>query len=187
MKKKKAYISLPMGGYEKTVWKRYVETIEWFNKTHNKDKKYNITGPVNIDEFFEGNVPERDHDWNWYIGEDVKELLTCDTIIMTRGWAYSKGCLVEAAVAKQRDMTFVFTPDSDLKLLKDDEEREYCGYDLDKIEVDRIEDFKQKHLHSEDKTRYSVIFKEVPGLGSSCHVRCDVCQEEIDVTNYDSF
>lgn len=35
----------------------------------------------------------------YYIGEDVKRLLLCDAILMTHGWAASRGCKIELNVA----------------------------------------------------------------------------------------
>lgn len=180
--KKKVYISLPMGGHEQTVWDRYTKTIKWFNQKYNQNEEYNISGPVNIDEFFEGAVPERNHDWNWYIGEDTKELLTCDVIVLTRGWLNSPGCRIEAAIAKSYGLTFILTPDVDFPLTADND---CCGYEIDTVEQDRIKLFKTTHEGCDGT--FSTIFTDIPGLGSKCIIKCDVCGAEEDVTNYEEF
>lgn len=118
----KIYISLPIGGFEKTVRSRY-ENAKSIILKHMPDAI--ISGPLNIEDFDDDgyhcpseNLNEigRDHPWEWYIGEDIKELLTCDAIYMTRGWKYSRGCKVEYAVAEAEGMRKMYDDYSDGKL-----------------------------------------------------------------------
>lgn len=93
----KFYISLPMGGHEITVRRRYEDAKE---RILNEYPAAIISGPVNIEEFTdEGMTTKRTHDWAWYIGEDIKELLTCTHIYMCQGYTDSPGCKTEKAVA----------------------------------------------------------------------------------------
>lgn len=105
MKKDRVYISLPMGGHEDTVKERYDKACETLKKIYNDNfpnVKLEIVAPGNIDDFTEdGYIGEERKPWEYYIGEDVKILLTCNGIYMTEGWKTSKGCKVELAVASQ--------------------------------------------------------------------------------------
>lgn len=122
----KIYISLPIGGYEKSVRARYERAKEEILRDC---PDAIISGPLNINDFDdEGyhcpteNLNEigRDHPWEWYIGEDVKELLTCDAIYMTRGWNWSRGCKIELAIAEADDMQRMYADDSNKMLTKDE-------------------------------------------------------------------
>lgn len=105
MKKDRIYISLPMGGYEDTVRERYdkaCKTLKRIYKVNFPNIDLEIVSPGNIDSFTEdGYIGEERKPWEYYIGEDVKILLTCNGIYMTEGWKTSKGCKVELAVASQ--------------------------------------------------------------------------------------
>ena len=94
----KFYISLPIGGYESTVRERYEDAKK---RILDEYPGADVSGPVNISKFDStGLTVERDHEWSWYIGEDIKELLSCTHIYMCQGYPYSKGCCTELAVAK---------------------------------------------------------------------------------------
>ena len=98
--KKKIYISLPIKIDEKTVSKRYKESIDYINKLEAL-KDYDIVGPININDFnSDGIVKDRDHDYAWYMGQDIMTLLRCDAIFMGKGWERSEGCRCELATAK---------------------------------------------------------------------------------------
>lgn len=97
---KKIYISLPIKIDQLTVAKRYKEAIKYI-KSSNRLKYYEIVGPVNINDFKDdGNIPDRDHDYAWYMSEDIKTILRADAIFMSTGWEKSEGCRCELAVAK---------------------------------------------------------------------------------------
>lgn len=112
--KMKFYISLPIGGYENTVRERYEDAKK---RILNEYPGAIVSGPVNIDKFDNtGLTMKRDHDWNWYIGEDVKELLTCTHIYLCRGYLYSKGCRTELAVADANYILPKYHPFAFMKL-----------------------------------------------------------------------
>lgn len=96
--KKKLYISIPITGQESTIKERYNQSI---NYIINNDilKYYEIITPFDVSEFDNGNIPN-DHDYAWYMGEDIKILLRCDAIFMCPGWNKSKGCKCEYETAR---------------------------------------------------------------------------------------
>lgn len=97
---KKIYISLPIKIDELTVSKRYEESINYI-KSLKSLKDYEIVGPINIHEFTEHGIKtKREHDYAWYMGEDIKELLRADAIFMSTGWQKSEGCRCELETAK---------------------------------------------------------------------------------------
>lgn len=108
---KKIYISLPMGGHETTVKKRYDNAVIEVKEKYGEDVE--IFSPDNIDEFGSDDILKpREHDWAWYMGRDIEILLRCDSIYMTKGYLDSPGCMVELAVAKQRNMDIIYAPNS---------------------------------------------------------------------------
>lgn len=105
-KENRIYVSLPMGGVEDTIEKRYYEIITWANEHL---KNYELVWPNNIEQFLGANPNiERDHSYEWYIGEDIKILMTCGSILMTENWRESRGCKIEKAVAETLGMGIVF-------------------------------------------------------------------------------
>ena len=105
---KKIYVSLPIAIAEDSVARRYKESIEYINKLESL-KEYEIIGPVNIHDFNEyGLVGERDHDYAWYMGQDIENLLRCDAIFMSAGWEKSPGCRCELATAKIYGLKIIY-------------------------------------------------------------------------------
>lgn len=104
--KKKVYISLPIKIDEKTVARRYKEALDYVDKHL---KEYEPIGPVNIEEFDDNGIKHnRDHDYAWYMGEDIKILLRCDAILMCDGWHKSEGCNCEYETAKVYKKTIFY-------------------------------------------------------------------------------
>ena len=94
------YISLPIAIAEKTVAQRYQESVKYINQLQSL-KTYEITGPVNIEQFDEnGIIKPRNHDYAWYMGREIENLLRCNAIFMSKGWENSLGCRCELATAK---------------------------------------------------------------------------------------
>lgn len=112
--KNKIYISLPIQGQEKTVKRRYNEAVQDWIAMNSKGEvpmyaELVMTGPCNIDRFDDNGIKEeREHSWEWYLGEDVKILLGCDTIYMCRGYEASRGCMLELAIAKHMGINVVY-------------------------------------------------------------------------------
>ena len=110
----KVYISLPIGGHEKTVRARYEEAKKMILSEY---PDAIICGPVNIDEFNENGLSTpREHDWAWYMGEDMKELFRCTHIFMCQGYMNSRGCRSELAVAKEDGIIDKYHPKAMLPL-----------------------------------------------------------------------
>ncbi len=86
---KSPYISGPMTGIDNL-------NREAFDKVETYLLSYGIHpfNPVSTNRLL-GN----DATYNEYLGEDLKYLLKCDSIIMLKGWGNSKGAKVEHAVA----------------------------------------------------------------------------------------
>ena len=116
------YISLPIGGYEKSVSRRYSNAIKEIDRLYsNDDLQPLVSGPTNISEFTEEGIKEpRTKDWAWYMGRDVEILLRCNTIFMTKGYLNSPGCRVELAVARERDMKVIYAKDAQEALTDED-------------------------------------------------------------------
>ena len=116
------YISLPIGGYEKSVSRRYSNAIKEIDRLYsNDDLQPLVSGPTNISEFTEEGLKEpRAKDWPWYMGRDVEILLRCNTIFMTKGYLNSPGCRVELAVARERDMKVIYAKDAQESLTDED-------------------------------------------------------------------
>ena len=109
--KKKIYISLPIAIAEDTVYKRYLQAICELG-VHKELKDYEIVGPVNISQFGPDGIKEqRNHNYSWYIGQDIERLLECDAIYMSHGWCTSKGCNAELAVAKVYNIPVYYAED----------------------------------------------------------------------------
>ena len=101
----KIYVSLPMKGQEDTIEERCKRIQEYADINY---PGIELVFPNNITQFFGDNKRfERDHPYGWYIGEDIKLMFDCDTILMTKGWEQSLGCNIELDVAKRIGMTII--------------------------------------------------------------------------------
>lgn len=93
-----------MQKHEKSVRARYDAAVEDIKYLFKDEPNLEIVGPCNIDKFDNNGIKEdRTHTWEWYIGEDVKILLTCDRIYMCQGYRNSRGCLLERAIAEHEN------------------------------------------------------------------------------------
>ena len=110
----KFYISLPIGGFEDTVKRRFEKAVAEIKKEYPAAE---IAGPCNIQYFDEtGLTVPRDHEWSWYMGEDMKDLLQCTHIYLTQGWQQSVGCRVEKGAAEAKGIIVKFSPTAFMKL-----------------------------------------------------------------------
>lgn len=104
IRKPRLYVSLPIAIDEKTVAQRWRKSMEDISGNELLSK-YEICGPINIMDFGDNGIEkEREHDYAWYMGEDIKILLNCEAIYMSTGWANSLGCTCELQVAKTYDI-----------------------------------------------------------------------------------
>lgn len=87
------YISIPISGH-------HVETQQ--RKALDIAERLRALGhePVNP---FDTPPPTEELDeksrYAYYMGEDLKRLLTCDAILMCNGWTKSRGCRIEQQIA----------------------------------------------------------------------------------------
>lgn len=57
-----------------------------------------------------------DQKYAYYMGRDIEQLLLCDAIFMCEGWAYSKGCCMEKALAHINNMIIINSKEQLAKL-----------------------------------------------------------------------
>ena len=55
--------------------------------------------------------------WNYYMREAIKKLVICDEIYMLRGWASSKGAVLERHIAQELNMPVRYQEAEELKKL----------------------------------------------------------------------
>lgn len=105
---KRVYVSLPISNREDTVYARYNEALrKLYEMSFNDDIE--IHAATDIHEFDEnGPTVEHKEDWNYYMAQDIPELLMCDTIFMCDDWEKSKGCKVELAIAKELNYEIIY-------------------------------------------------------------------------------
>lgn len=56
---------------------------------------------VGLEVFNPANVPDEGKPWEWYMKQDIKELMDCDAILLLKGWEESRGARLEAYIASQ--------------------------------------------------------------------------------------
>lgn len=90
----RVYISIPMSGQDLDVQRRKAQELA--------DTMASM-GHVPINPFDTPPPPpglEPQEEYNWYMGEDIKRLLSCHAIFVCKGYRSSKGCTAELRVAK---------------------------------------------------------------------------------------
>lgn len=91
----KIYISIPISGHDLAKQREKAEEIA---------DKLRKLGHEPVNPF---NTPEAPAEMNekekyaYYMGEDLKRLLTCDAVFMCKGWNLSRGCCTEEFVARK--------------------------------------------------------------------------------------
>lgn len=89
----KIYISIPISGYP--IEEQKAKAREIADKL--RKLGHEPVNPFDTPEAPQG-LSEKER-YNYYMGEDLKRLLTCDAIFLCDGWDKSKGCRVEAGAA----------------------------------------------------------------------------------------
>lgn len=90
----KIYISIPISGCN--IEKQCATASEIADKLR-KLGHYTVN-PFDTPEAPQG-LSEKER-YAYYMGEDLKCLLTCDAVFLCPGWKYSKGCQLEARAAR---------------------------------------------------------------------------------------
>lgn len=56
---------------------------------------------VGFEVFNPARVSDEGKPWEWYMKQDIKELMDCDAILLLKGWEESRGARLEAYIASQ--------------------------------------------------------------------------------------
>lgn len=90
----RVYISIPMSGKDLDVQRRKAQALAdmMVSMGHVPVNPFNTPPPP------PGLEPEEEY--AWYMGEDIKRLLTCEAIFVCSGYLSSRGCRAELRVAK---------------------------------------------------------------------------------------
>ena len=92
----KVYVAGPMTGIKDWNIPAFTEMT-----TRLRDAGYLVVNPHELHE------PSEDVAWGWYMRRDLPQLCTCDTIVLLRGWEFSKGARLEKHVADELGMTVI--------------------------------------------------------------------------------
>ena len=84
----KVYMSFPISGYDIEERKAYAEKLKKSLSQFYDDVFNPLENGVPLD------APTSEH-----MKEDIKNLLTCDTILMCKGFELSRGCMIEYQIA----------------------------------------------------------------------------------------
>lgn len=88
----RVYISGPMQGYADHNFPAFEKAAKRL-----RHLGYEVVSPHEIEQ-------EPDGQWEDFLKKDLREMLTCDTIILLVGWTQSKGAMLELFVARQVGM-----------------------------------------------------------------------------------
>jgi Asp-tRNA(Asn)/Glu-tRNA(Gln) amidotransferase A subunit family amidase len=79
------------------------EALELFNEAETKLKKqgFEVVNPMTIPH-------EHGKTWVEYMREDLKAMLTCDTVFMLTNWQQSKGATIERNLALTLDFNIIY-------------------------------------------------------------------------------
>lgn len=93
----KIYISGPISGTDDFM-ERFTRAEKALN---NKHPGCEVVNPAR-------ELADKDFDlWEEYMGESLKMLCGCDTILMMRNWLFSRGAKIERMVAEQLHMNII--------------------------------------------------------------------------------
>jgi hypothetical protein len=94
---KRIYISGPMTGIEDFNFPAFNAEAKRL-----KSLGYQVVNPVDVN-------PDPDTPWHECMRNDLRELLTCDTLALLPGWTDSKGAHLEMHVAHRVGMRIVIS------------------------------------------------------------------------------
>lgn len=107
-KQKRIYISLPICGYEDTVFERSEAAKQVAEKMG-----FIPMSPIDENEIDESNIENHEDLTAEYMGNDICTLLKCDAILMCHDWNHSRsrGCRVELFTAITYGLKVYFEDD----------------------------------------------------------------------------
>ena len=89
----KIYISIPISGHDLAAQRAKANAIA----DNLRKLGHEPVNPFDTPESPQG-LSDKDK-YAYYIGEDLKRLLTCDAVFLCNGWSESRGCRLEAQTA----------------------------------------------------------------------------------------
>lgn len=96
----KIYISLPITGFNLDERTAYAKSIA--DKI--KQQGHEPVSPLHDVPTCPDNITDEKERYAYYMGEDIKQLIMCDAILLCKGWQHSRGCNIERKVAFQMGM-----------------------------------------------------------------------------------
>lgn len=131
----KIYISIPISGHDLAAQRAKAREIaDKLRKLgHEPVNPFDTPKPS-------GNLSEKE-EYAYYIGEDIKKLITCDAVFMCDGWNCSKGCCIEKQVAYILKLTVYEDIDmipSEITSCRTDKAMAFYSHLLDLVEQERI-------------------------------------------------
>lgn len=102
----RAYLAGPMTGYEGHNFPAFTSNAAWL-----RNHGYEVVNPAELEALETG--PRKE--WAFYLKRDIRELLTCDSVAVMRGWENSPGATLEVyigwrlgfSIFKAEDFTLV--------------------------------------------------------------------------------
>lgn len=122
-KKRRIFISLPITGHENTVKQRLEQAKRELEATY-KGEPIEFVYDPDIDSICDNDsgveISMGDKPFCEIIGNDIALMLSCDTVYITKGFYYSRGCRIEDAVARADKMDVILQPGAWQPLEKED-------------------------------------------------------------------
>lgn len=85
----RAYLAGPMTGYEEHNFPAFTSHAAWL-----RQHGYEVVNPAELEALETG--PRKE--WAYYLKRDIRELLTCDSVAVMRGWENSPGATLEVYI-----------------------------------------------------------------------------------------
>ena len=95
---KRVYLSGPITGMRDKNRKAFAKAAEVLRKTFNVER---VINPHDI-------VLEGSPTWEDHMKADIREMLTCDTVVLLDGWSESRGAKLEEYVARRLGMRLIW-------------------------------------------------------------------------------
>ena len=97
------YISIPITGLDLYTQRTNAAEVAELISSHGHE-------PVNPFDSPEppADLSERER-YAYFMGEDIKQLLMCDAILMCAGWPFSKGCRMELSAAYSQRLKIYYS------------------------------------------------------------------------------
>jgi hypothetical protein len=94
----KVYVAGPMSGYEEHNFPMFDRVTAWLRTVWPAATIVSPAELTRLDETRTG-VPAGTQPWAYYMAQDLREVVTCDRVVLLPGWAQSRGARLEATNA----------------------------------------------------------------------------------------